>query len=181
MKNKLLAMVVLIGIFFVYGLGRPLAIQAGDSEKLLQPKERSYKVDYEPEVISAEGQHEIDMFLDKLEKTFAMAKEQMTKQETMAVAEFFGEKGTLTGHDRQIYTGWKAVESYLTSISEKARDVEFKIRYVYVKEFPKTGKADVPWHIVGVIFSYSLEINGEKVDPAGGFWGGHVEGCTWRF
>ena len=163
---------MVIFVFFVF-------CNKAVSENEGKRKGRDYPVEYDPAVISDEGQKEVDDYLDELETRFAKLRGGLTAEAIDGISEYFGHRGTLTGYDRQIYTGKAGVACYLKSIPEEAKGFEFRIRYVYVKEFPQSGNKEALWHVVGVIFSHSFTINDKKVDPVGGLWGGHVEGCTW--
>ena len=191
MKSKILPVALLvIFLFVILVIGRPLIFPNQEAKGLNPEKEKGLTVIYEPDEFSEAGLKEVGKFIsDKQKELSSLSTKTIKDRNAEKIGEFYGDGSALTTHEGKSVKGKQAIIKYFKDHSSNITNLEFKLEFVYAKEFThilnlkdKRSKEERDRdiiHVVYLIISSSFDFNGERIDPPSGSNWRHIRECEW--
>lgn len=188
MKSKVLPLALLfIFLFVLLIIGRQLIFPDNEATGLDAEKEKGLIVIYEPEDFSPGGLEDVAKFISDTQKELSsFSRKKLNERDIAQIGKFYGPQGVLTTHLGDNLIGGTAISIYLNNYRDAITDLEFKLEFIYAKEFThilnlplEKQKTDDVVHVAYLIISVSFNLNGVPIDPPSGTNKKHIRLCEW--
>lgn len=192
MKSKILPLALLfVFLLVLLVIGRPLIFPDREATGLDADKEKGLIVIYKPDPKdwSEAGLTRVSEWISNKQNEFSSLTRKTLdeRRDPDLIGLAYEDGGFLTTHDGTSRKGKHAISKYFKNHSRNITNLEFKLEFVYVKEFthnlnlpPEKQKKDDVFHVVYFIISVSFDLNGKPIDPPSGSNWRHIRMCDWE-